>query len=701
VIRRIELHNFATHENTEVEFGDGKNIIIGGTGSGKTNLLLAVDFAFMGDVPSVNLAELIADDADAAEVILDYVDQRTGQSYRIHRTLTRETDGKATHQCTLTNLDTSETVEKPAPVQKTLETLGVASSVFRNVIHVAQGGFADLLDESQERKNSLDRLFQISQLESAYQELGRQEGPIRQIELRKQGNLEKKGRLETAASKLEEERAILQKLEAEREAKQARLEETRREHGKLEEISKRSSETLTELQGVQEKLVKTETTVKSCTTQIEKLTSQLRQFLSAAECNKIEKQRHEETRAYLETLRSDLQSLKANQKSLSETQKLNLTRLSTTQSHIDRAREEQTTGSNEIDSIQRYLEGKGELPKIQCDKCGSILTKERWKKHIQEKQTSLKDLDEKIEQLKEKLKDQQTLVQENQTKIDEIDSRIRNITNGVFLIEQLAGQRQELEENSGSRTILLEAQTTHVNELRLLLGAKPEETDQEVVKQALIVREKLNILSRQMLDLTRELKSYDESQLNPQKKRVTDAEEAAKQLQKVEPDIKLDEKKVQLLQTIRSSLREVQPVVRRSFVSKVTQSANDYLKRLYGGTEIESFELTEDYEFLVTRAGHKRHANRLSGGQQVLASMAFLLALSEVLSQLDFLILDEPTTHLDENRRKELVNVLENLRRVPQLVIVDHHPELLEAADTRFRVSLTPDGVSQVAQIEG
>jgi exonuclease SbcC len=81
--------------------------------------------------------------------------------------------------------------------------------------------------------------------------------------------------------------------------------------------------------------------------------------------------------------------------------------------------------------------------------------------------------------------------------------------------------------------------------------------------------------------------------------------------------------------------------------------------------------------------------------------MAFLLALSEVLSQLDFLILDEPTTHLDENRRKELVNVLENLRRVPQLIIVDHHPELLVAADTRFRVSLTPEGMSQVEQIEG
>jgi exonuclease SbcC len=91
--------------------------------------------------------------------------------------------------------------------------------------------------------------------------------------------------------------------------------------------------------------------------------------------------------------------------------------------------------------------------------------------------------------------------------------------------------------------------------------------------------------------------------------------------------------------------------------------------------------------------------HELSGGQQVLASMAFLLALSEVLSQLDFIILDEPTTHLDENRRRELVIVLENLRRVPQLIIVDHHPELLAAADTRFQVTLTQEGQSQVAQI--
>lgn len=42
---------------------------------------------------------------------------------------------------------------------------------------------------------------------------------------------------------------------------------------------------------------------------------------------------------------------------------------------------------------------------------------------------------------------------------------------------------------------------------------------------------------------------------------------------------------------------------------------------------------------------------------------------------------------------------MENLRRVPQLIIVDDHAELLEAADTRFRVTLASDGKSQIEQI--
>jgi exonuclease SbcC len=177
MIRRLELHNFATHEDTEIEFGNGKNIIIGQTGSGKTNLLQAIDFAFLGGEQGLNLEELIADGADSAEVVLDYLDPRTNQNYSIHRSLTRKTDGGADHDCSILNLETNETIKKPDPVRKTLEALGVETSVFRYVVHVPQGKFADILQEGQDRKTILDRLFKVAQLEETHRELGLEEDP--------------------------------------------------------------------------------------------------------------------------------------------------------------------------------------------------------------------------------------------------------------------------------------------------------------------------------------------------------------------------------------------------------------------------------------------------------------------------------------------------------------------------------------------
>ncbi len=699
MIRRIELHNFATHDSTEVEFGNGKNVIIGATGSGKTNLLLAIDFAFTGEVTGANLSELIADDANAAEVILDYLEPRTGQNYRIHRTLARETN-TVTHECSLENLDTNETVKKPAPVQKTLEALGVIISTYRHVVHVEQGSFADLLDETQERKNSLDRLFQISQLESAHQELGRQEGPIRQIEMRKQNKLQEKSRLETIASGLEDERKHSMILKNEQQKKQLRLDESKTEHDQLQNMLEPNSKILKALEEAEEQLRNTGKTVESCKSQIETALSQMRRLLSSDECNIVEKETSTEISVRLESFRSRLAIEQALEKTLSNTQRQDLERVSTTKSEIARANEEWKSNLNQISIVQDYLEGKGEQPQIECDKCGSLLTKEQWNGHIQEKRISIEVLDARIVELAKRLEIEGREASTNERKLSEVKTRARNVEGAILLVEQVAAQRQRSEQASTSMKPLSKQRKSLIANLRQLLKAVPTLTDQEVVKEASLLQEKLRLATGEIANLTGDLQSYDESYLKPQEKRVREAEAAKKELEKLEPEIKLDEERVSLLQTIRSSLRDIQPAVRRNFVSRITESSNDYLKRLYGGAEIENFELTEDYEFIVTRAGHKRHASRLSGGQQVLASMAFLLALSEVLSQLDFLILDEPTTHLDENRRKELVTVLENLRRVPQLIIVDHHAELLEAADTRFRVSLTPNGLSQLDPIE-
>jgi exonuclease SbcC len=53
--------------------------------------------------------------------------------------------------------------------------------------------------------------------------------------------------------------------------------------------------------------------------------------------------------------------------------------------------------------------------------------------------------------------------------------------------------------------------------------------------------------------------------------------------------------------------------------------------------------------------------------------------------------MDEPTTPLDEERRKELVNILSSFFReggriIPQMLIITHHPEIENVADVIYTI---------------
>ena len=76
----------------------------------------------------------------------------------------------------------------------------------------------------------------------------------------------------------------------------------------------------------------------------------------------------------------------------------------------------------------------------------------------------------------------------------------------------------------------------------------------------------------------------------------------------------------------------------------------------------------------------------LSGGEQVSVALALRLGMSHLLgaSNLNFMILDEPTAHLDSERRKSLVNVLSQLTNLKeddssmQFIIITHDAEIFD-----------------------
>lgn len=696
MIRRVELHNFANHEDTELEFGNGKNVIIGATGSGKTNILQALDFAFLGDVPNVNLPELISDKSDAMEVTLEYEDPRTGQSYRIRRSLTRTPDSKAEHECSVTNLDTNETIKKPEPVRKTLESFGVDAAIWKYVVHIPQGQFGDILEETQERKISLDKLFQVSQLENTHQELGRRDGPIGQIDKRKQEKEQARIRLEETSKHLDQEEKNLKHLTAEKKKKELELDKTRREYEKLNNIAQKNTQTINQIVTVEEAINKSRLLSENAASQINTLIDHLQGILPEPIRAELKQVNSSQIATYIQKLSQDLHDTTEEQNIRNIDYTTSIEQSAQIKSQLDLATSQKTTTLKELEDIEKYLTGKAKEPQIACNRCGTILTKTQWNIHITELEAAAKDIEKQTGHYASELKLAQAKINERKKLLEDVGNKLTTLGHAITIVKQIEQQRLIIGQNK--ETELARTRADLLTQLRSLLLLEPTMTDQDVINHALSLPNDLKRTYTRMEELTNDIESFEEKALKPQIRRVALARDAQTQLASLLPEIELEQKKISILELIRTSLRDIQPVVRRSFVARITQTANDYLKRLYGDAELENFTLTEDYQFIITRAGYKRHARRLSGGQQVLASMAFLLALSEVISQLDFLILDEPTTHLDSSRRRELVNVLEHLRRVPQLIIVDHHQELLEAADTAFQATLNPDGTSQVSQ---
>jgi exonuclease SbcC len=67
-------------------------------------------------------------------------------------------------------------------------------------------------------------------------------------------------------------------------------------------------------------------------------------------------------------------------------------------------------------------------------------------------------------------------------------------------------------------------------------------------------------------------------------------------------------------------------------------------------------------------------------------------------NKLDFVILDEPTAHLDEERRTALVTIIseafrEGTASLLQMIIITHNSEILDSeVDAVFRFSMTSEG---------
>ena len=146
-----------------------------------------------------------------------------------------------------------------------------------------------------------------------------------------------------------------------------------------------------------------------------------------------------------------------------------------------------------------------------------------------------------------------------------------------------------------------------------------------------------------------------------------------------------------VLRTVRDLLVQAGPHVTRQLVYHISRQAstiyadimNDHAGRL---------NWSQDYELSLEVKGRQRTFQQLSGGEQMSASLALRLALLRETSAIDVAFFDEPTAHLDPQRREGLAERIMEVKGFSQIFVISHDDTFERAAQNFIRVVRDVDG---------
>ena len=117
------------------------------------------------------------------------------------------------------------------------------------------------------------------------------------------------------------------------------------------------------------------------------------------------------------------------------------------------------------------------------------------------------------------------------------------------------------------------------------------------------------------------------------------------------------------------------------------------------GKDEEELGFERGIEINVTLPHKKvKDLHMLSGGERSLTSIALLFAISQV-NPPPFLVLDETDAALDEANSRKYGNMLENLSKYSQLIVVTHNRETMSRASVLYGVTMDSAGVSKLLSI--
>jgi len=687
MIRSIELVDFLSHSDTKLEFDSGATVFVGENGAGKSSIIDAITFSLFGEHTRKNNKGLIRRGANQGFAKIEF--SANGKNYQAIRKI--DSKGTLTAQFTenvdgkYSTIAEGERKQFGESMTKHVEEVFAMDFEKLQIASIVQQGELNSIIKAKpkEFKELLNAIIGIDKLDTALASMRTVQREFRssiqekfgyddtQIQFIENKITEYENESENAQPKLE-------RLAAEKKEQEVLI-------SKLEEQIKNDSTKESQLKDLESRKNEWQEYAMQVIKSIKKEVAEKEEIVNECKpCFAISKNRNEtesginKVQAKLSATESELSDLEKKRIRLEEheelAEKLVLKdgKCPVCDSSVDHLKPlfQKKHIEDELDMIGKKvveLKNEKEINVVELEKLADDLEEAKKAETILStyKIKNESQLDEIVAEIKTKVKQMQniplTIIPGQLVGVASLDSHAKTIYESVVELEKSTRgfDQQEFLKNIESRADSM-TRLSQINQEYGEISGNIKKTKMELEK-----------LDSTLTEL-KHVQSY-----------VTE-------LERIEENVYNRDGPVG--KSLRSWALEI-----------ISQKASEYLEKL--NTKIQRISLSEktrDVDISCYSRNTTLDLESLSGGEQVSVALALRLGMSHLLgaSNLNFMILDEPTAHLDNERRKSLVNVLSQLTNLKeddssmQFIIITHDAEIFDdsSVENIYKFESAPDG---------
>jgi exonuclease SbcC len=679
IIKNIYLENIRSFKDINIDFPVGSTLLWGNIGSGKTSILLAIEFALFGLQPGQKGVSLLRNQADSGRVVLTF--DINDMEIIVERLLKRgKTISQDSAYITINGIREEKAVSEIKSIILSLlqypsEFSKKQNMLYKYTVYTPQESMKQIiLEDPEARLNILRHIFGIDKykritentsilLSKIREERKRYEGNIEDIDFKRQLLIEKESQLEEKYQNLSSmEKELFLRMEETRHAQEfvdilkEKIDEKRKNEMECEKLS-------FIINNKKDSLAYNNSLVDSLSKQISELSSLKfsssdiffnEQHLGKAKSEKEELNRQLiEISSHMQTCISQVSMCENNMQKI-----LSIDECPTCFQNVGDGHKKSM-----IDSYEKDIDINGKKSKIYGEEKiliqskiaqinTDIIERERILSELKMIQARMESLNEKERQLKNIKEIIKNLDEEISGYIHQLEN-IRLIVSGFSFYEQNFSEKQFLLENARKEEHKAHIKVAELRKETELLSGHVSEVRKEILAKEEIRRKVIRIKS--------------------------------------------------IEQWLSDEFIGMVSAIEKNVMSRLKSEFESFLSKWFSILVSDNLSIRLDDEFtpIIEQQDYEIEYSYLSGGERTAVALAYRLALNQIINTLlsglktaGLIILDEPTDGFSDQQLDKIRDILEQINS-EQIIIVSHEQKIEGFVDKIIRLR-KEHGISQI-----